>query len=376
MTKRMIIIIIGLILVVGGLGGIKGLQINRMIAQARQFAPPPETVTTAVARTESWESLLTAVGSLEAVRGVMVTAELTGKVVDIAFEPGTMVRAGDLLAKQDTSTEEAQLRAAEATAALAKSNYDRMKELLGRKIISQSEYDNTEAQYKQAMAQCDNIRTVIAKKNVRAPFAGRLGIRLINLGQVLNEGQTIVSLQALDPIFVNFLLPQQELAKLQPGLTVRVTTDALPGQTIEGKITALNPQVDASTRNIRIQATVANGQERLRPGMYVNVAVVLPARDKVLAIPATAVLYAPYSDSVFLVEEKKSEKGGQPITAVRQQFAQLGEKRGDFVCVVSGLKEGETVVSSGVFKLRNGQDVVVDDRLSPVFNLTPKPENN
>jgi len=376
MTKRMIIIIIGLILVVGGLGGIKGLQINRMIAQARQFAPPPETVTTAVARTESWESLLTAVGSLEAVRGVMVTAELTGKVVDIEFEPGTMVRAGDLLAKQDTSTEEAQLRAAEATAALAKSNYDRMKELLGRKIISQSEYDNTEAQYKQAMAQCDNIRTVIAKKNVRAPFAGRLGIRLINLGQVLNEGQAIVSLQALDPIFVNFLLPQQELAKLQPGLTVRVTTDALPGQTIEGKITALNPQVDASTRNIRIQATVANGQERLRPGMYVNVAVVLPARDKVLAIPATAVLYAPYSDSVFVVEEKRSEKGGQPITAVRQQFAQLGEKRGDFVSVVSGLKEGETVVSSGVFKLRNGQDVVVDDRLSPVFNLTPKPENN
>ena len=376
MTKRMIIIIIGLILVVGGLGGIKGLQINRMIAQARQFAPPPETVTTAVARTESWESLLTAVGSLEAVRGVMVTAELTGKVVDIEFEPGTMVRAGDLLAKQDTSTEEAQLRAAEATAALAKSNYDRMKELLGRKIISQSEYDNTEAQYKQAMAQCDNIRTVIAKKNVRAPFAGRLGIRLINLGQVLNEGQAIVSLQALDPIFVNFLLPQQELAKLQPGLTVRVTTDALPGQTIEGKITALNPQVDASTRNIRIQATVANGQERLRPGMYVNVAVVLPARDKVLAIPATAVLYAPYSDSVFVVEEKRSEKGGQPVTAVRQQFAQLGEKRGDFVSVVSGLKEGETVVSSGVFKLRNGQDVVVDDRLSPVFNLTPKPENN
>lgn len=376
MTKRMIIIIIGLILVVGGLGGIKGLQINRMIAQARQFAPPPETVTTAVARTESWESLLTAVGSLEAVRGVMVTAELTGKVVDIEFEPGTMVSAGDLLAKQDTSTEEAQLRAAEATAALAKSNYDRMKELLGRKIISQSEYDNTEAQYKQAMAQCDNIRTVIAKKNVRAPFAGRLGIRLINLGQVLNEGQAIVSLQALDPIFVNFLLPQQELAKLQPGLTVRVTTDALPGQTIEGKITALNPQVDASTRNIRIQATVANGQERLRPGMYVNVAVVLPARDKVLAIPATAVLYAPYSDSVFVVEEKRSEKGGQPITAVRQQFAQLGEKRGDFVSVVSGLKEGETVVSSGVFKLRNGQDVVVDDRLSPVFNLTPKPENN
>ena len=310
MRKRIAFTIVGLILVVGGLGGIKGLQIDRMIAQARQFAPPPETVTTAVARTDSWESLLTSVGSLDAVQGLMVTAELTGKVVNIAFQPGATVKAGDLLVKQDTSTEEAQLRAAEATAALAKTNFDRLRELLGRKIISQSDYDNSEAQFKQAMAQCDNIRTMIAKKNIRAPFAGRLGIRLINLGQVLNEGQAIVSLQSLNPIFVNFLLPQQELAKLQPGLTVRVTTDALPGQLIEGKITALNPQVDASTRNIRIQATLANAQERLRPGMYVNVAVVLPARDEVLSIPATAVLYAPYSDSVFVVEEKKGEKAG------------------------------------------------------------------
>jgi membrane fusion protein, multidrug efflux system len=376
MRKRIILSIIGLILVVGGLGGIKGLQIDRMIAQARQFAPPPETVTTSVARADSWESLLTAVGSLEAVRGVMVTAELTGKVVDIAFQPGTMVRAGDLMVKQDTSTEEAQLRAAEATAALARANYDRMKELLGRKIISQSEYDNSEAQVKQAVAQCDNIRTVIAKKNIRAPFSGRLGIRLINLGQVLNEGQAIVSLQSLDPIFVNFLLPQQELAKLQPGLTVRVTTDALPGQTVEGKITALNPQIDASTRNIRIQAMLGNAQEHLRPGMFVNVAVVLPARTQVLSIPATAVLYAPYSDSVFVVEEKKSEKTGPPVKVVRQQFAQLGEKQGDFVSVISGLREGETVVSTGVFKLRNGQEVVVDNTLTPKFKLTPKPENN
>jgi len=375
MRKRIIFAIVGLILLVGGLGGIKGLQIDRMIAQARQFVPPPETVTTAVVRTDSWESLLASVGSLDAVQGVMVTAELTGKIVNIAFQPGTTVKAGDLLVKQDTSTEEAQLRAAEATAALAKTNIDRLRELLGRKIISQSEYDNSEAQFKQAMAQCDNIRTVIDKKNIRAPFAGRLGIRLINLGQVLNEGQAIVSLQALDPIFVNFLLPQQEIAKLQPGFTVRVTTDALPGQLIEGKITALNPQVDASTRNIRIQATLANAQERLRPGMYVNVAVVLPARSEVISIPATAVLYAPYSDSVFVVEEKKSEKAGQPVKVVRQQFAHLGEKRGDFVSVVTGLKEGDTVVSTGAFKLRNGQEVVVDNTLSPQFKLTPKPEN-
>jgi membrane fusion protein (multidrug efflux system) len=378
MTKKIIfaLTLIGLLMLVGALGGIKGLQIDRMLVQARQFAPPPEPVTTAAVRKESWESLLTSVGSLQAVQGVMVTAELTGKVVKIAFTPGTKVQAGDLLVQQDTSTEEAQLRAAEATAALARTNLERSKGLIAGKIISQSEYDNTEAQFKQAMAQCDNIRSLIAKKNIRAPFAGRLGIRLINLGQVLNEGEPIVSLQSLDPIFVDFLLPQQELPKIRQGLTVRVTTEAVQREFVEGKITAINPQVDAATRNIRIQATLENPQERLRPGMFVNVAVVLPVKEEVLTIPATSVLYAPYSDSVFVVEEKKSEKTGQPVRVVRQQFSRLGEKRGDFVAVASGLKEGDVVVSTGVFKLRNGQEVVVDNTLAPEFRLAPKPEDN
>jgi membrane fusion protein (multidrug efflux system) len=374
MKTKIIISIVGLMLLVGFLGWIKVLQIERMTAQARQ-SPPPETVTAAVVRKETWESLFTAVGSLQAVQGVVVTAELTGKVMSIAFTPGTRVRAGDLLVKQDTSTEEAQLRAAEAEAELAKLNLDRRRELLGRNIISKSEYDNAESQYKQTMAQADNIRTIIAKKTIRAPFAGRLGIRLVNLGQVLNEGQAIVSLQALDPIFVDFLLPQQELSRIRPGLTVRVATDA-PGQVIEGKITAINPQVDAATRNIRIQATVANPQEHLRPGMFVKVTVVLPTPNEVLAIPATAVLYAPYSDSVFVVEDKKNEESGQHVKVVRQQFARLGEKRGDFVSVVSGLKEGEVVVSTGVFKYRNGQEVKVDNTLAPPFELRPKPEEN
>jgi len=374
MKKKMIISIVVLMVLVAFIGGIKVLQIERMTAQARQ-SPPPEIVTSAVVHKETWESLLTAVGSLQAVQGVMVTAELTGKVVNIAFRPGTMVQAGDLLVKQDTSTEEAQLRAAEAEAELAKINLERRRELLERKIISKSEYDNAETHYKQTMAQADNIRTIIAKKTIRAPFAGRLGIRLVNLGQVLNEGQAIVSLQSLAPIFVDFLLPQQELSKIRPGLTVRVTADA-PDQVIEGKITAINPQVDAATRNIRIQATVANPQEHLRPGMFVKVAVVLPTQNEVLAIPATAVLYAPYSDSVLLVEDKKNEESGRPVKVVRQQFARLGEKRGDFVSVVSGLKEGEIVVSTGVFKYRNGQEVTVDNTLAPEFKLRPKPEDN
>ena len=376
MKKRVIFTIVGLLVLIGVLAGIKGLQISQMVANGKQFVPPPETVTAFEVHPDSWESLLTSVGSLEAVQGVMVTAELKGKVEDIAFKPGEMVRAGDLLVQQDISSETAQLRASEASAALAKITLERIRKLLTEKTVSQSQYDNADAQYKEAAAQLDTIRSAISKKTIRAPFAGRLGIRLINLGQILNEGDAIVSLQSLDPIFVNFSLPQQQLAKVQPGLTVRVTTDVLPGRVIEGKITAINPAVDAATRNIRVQATAANPQEKLRPGMFVNVAVVLPAQEKVLPIPATAVLYAPYGDSVFIVEEKKIDKNSPPGKIVRQQFVQLGKKRGDFIAVASGLNGGETIVSTGVFKLRNGQAVVVNNALAPEFKLMPKTNDN
>jgi len=376
MKKRIFFTIVGLLVLIGVLGGVKSLQILRMSAHGKQFMPPPETVTAFEVHPESWESLLTSVGSLEAVQGVMVTAELKGKVEGIAFKPGAMARAGDLLVQQNISSETAQLRASEASAALAKITLERIRKLLTEKTVSQSQYDNADAQYKQAEAQLDTIRSAISKKTIRAPFAGRLGIRLINLGQILNEGDAIVSLQSLDPIFVNFSLPQQQLSQVQPGLTVRVTTDVLPGRVIEGKITAINPAVDAATRNIRVQATAANLKEQLRPGMFVNVAVVLPAQEKVLPIPETAVLYAPYSDSVFVVEEKKSEKNSPPGKSLRQQFVRLGEKRGDFIAVLSGLKEGETIVSTGVFKLRNGQAIVVDNTLAPEFKLMPKTSDN
>jgi membrane fusion protein (multidrug efflux system) len=260
--------------------------------------------------------------------------------------------------------------------ALTRLNLDRLKKLLNQRTIAQSQYDNAEAQYKEGVAQADAIRTIIAKKNIQAPFAGRLGIRLVNLGQILHEGDSIVSLQSIDPIFVNFSLPQQYLAQVQTGLTVRVVSDALPGQVIEGKITAINPEVDTATRNIRIQATVTNHQEHLRPGMFVNVAVVMPASKNVLAVPATAVLYAPYSDSVFVVEEKQIENNKQPGLVVRQRVVKLGEKRGDFIAVVSGLEPGETIVSTGAFKLRDGQAVAVDNNLAPEFKLAPEPGNS
>jgi len=375
MIKKILITLVGLIVLIGAIGGIKALQIGKMIAQGEQFVPPPEPVTTAQVQKESWESRVTAVGSLEAVQGVTVTAELTGKVVEIAFEPGSRVKAGDLLVQQDISVESAQLRAAEASMMLAKSNFDRSRQLLGQKAIAKSEYDNADAQFKEATAQADNIRAVIAKKTIRAPFSGRLGIRHVNLGQIINAGEPIVSLQSLDPIYVNFRLPQQEIARIKTGLSIRLNMEALSDQPVTGKITAISPQVDAATRNIQIQATVANPNEHLRPGMFAEVAVLLPVSDPVLAIPTTAVLYAPYSDSIFVVEDAQNEKNGTSEKRVRQQFVRLGEKRGDFVSILSGAEEGQTIVTTGVFKLRNGQSVVLDNTQAPEFNSAPKPEN-
>ena len=352
MLKRLSITVSGLILLVGLLGGIKLLQFQTMFAAGAAVSIPPEPVTTATVNAEAWAPTIDAVGSLTAVQGVNVAAELDGKIVHIAFEPGTAVKAGDLLVQQDTSTEEAQLRAAEASVALARISLNRARELIAQLTISQSELDAADA------------------------FAGRLGIRLVNLGQSLKAGDPLVSLQALDPIYADFLLPQQRLPELARDLVVRVTSDALPpGQVTEGRLTAISPDVDSATRNVRVQATLANPDERLHPGMFVDLSVVLPTTEHVLVIPATAVLYAPYGDSVFVVEEKKGGRSGAPGKIVRQQIVRLGERRGDFVVVSSGLQAGETVVTTGVFKLRNGIAVTVDNRLAPDAELAPRPSD-
>ena len=373
MKKRIFIAVIGLVILIAVLAAVKARQIGAMIDQGKKFVLPPEPVTTAIVKAESWETALTAVGTLTAVQGVTVAAELPGKVVKIAFNPGTPVNKGDLLLCQDTTSEEAQLPGAVAQANQARSDLERAVKMLAEKIISQANYDSAVATHEQALAQANGIRATIDKKTIRAPFSGRLGIRQVNLGQMLREGDPIVTLQSLNPIFVNFTLPQQQLAQVHLGLPVRVTCDALPGLMIEGRITAVNPLVDSETRNIQLQATVANQAEKLRPGMFVTAAVGLPVRQAVLAIPATAVLYAPYGDSVFVVADDPKQKGGKTL---RQQFVRLGEKRGDFVAVTGGIKQGENIVSTGVFKLRNGQAVVVDNRLAPPFQQSPKPENN
>lgn len=379
MLKKLILTIGGLCVLVGILASIKFApgfgQFAVMGAAGSHMVMPPEVVTAAPVTAEEWETTLQSTGSIVTVQGVTVGAELAGKVVRIAFDPGATVQAGDLLVQLDSSAEEAQLRAAEASAALAKLNLDRASELILGKAISKSDYDLVEAQYKQAAAQADNIRAVINKKSIKAPFAGRLGIRLVNLGQILHEGDPIVTLQTLDPIFANFSLPQQQLSYLTSGSKVRVTTDAARGVPFEGTVTTINPEVDPATRAVRIQAKLANPGEKLRPGMFATVEVVLPATENVLVIPATAVLYAPYGDSVFVIDEKKNEHTGKMEKILRQQFIRLGTTRGDFVTVAAGLKAGESVVTSGVFKLRAGMDVMVDNKLAPDAQLAPKPDN-
>lgn len=376
MKKRILYTVIGLVILIAILGAVKAMQIGAMIDQGKKFVPPPETVTSVVVKADTWETSMTSVGTLNAVQGVTVGTELVGKVVKIAFEPGTSVKKGDILILQDTSSEEAQLPGAMAQADLSKTNLERSEQLFKKGIIAKADLDSAVATAAQAQAQVENIRATIAKKTIRAPFSGQLGIRQVNLGQLLREGDPIVTLQSLDPIFVDFTLPQQQFPLLRLGLPVLVTGDAMPGVTIEGRITAVNPLVDAETRNIKVEATLANQTRKLRPGMFVNVAVELPDRQKVLAIPATAVLYAPYGESVFVIEAQKAGKDGKAGGTVRQQFVRLGEKRGDFVAVTSGLKDGETIVSTGVFKLRNGQSIVIDNQLAPDFQQQPKPENN
>ncbi|MCU0589653.1 MAG: efflux RND transporter periplasmic adaptor subunit [Syntrophobacteraceae bacterium] len=372
MKKRLILTALALALLVAALAGVKALQIGAMIDKGKKFVPPPETVTTAAASTASWAREWTAIGTLTAVQGVTVAAELPGKVVRISFEPGSIVKKGDVLVGQDISSEEAELPGAEAQVRLARADLDRSARMLRDKIISQADHDRATAALDQAISRVASIRATMAKKTIRAPFGGHLGIRQANLGQILREGDPIVTLQSLDPIYVDFTLPQQRLAQLRIDLPVRVTCDALPGVTVEGRVTAINPLVESGTRNVQVQATVSNGKEDLRPGMFVQVAVGLPAREEVLTIPATAVLYAPYGDSVFVVE--KDPQSG--VEVLRQQFVRLGDRRGDFVAVSSGLAEGETVVSTGVFKLRNGQAVTVDNRLAPTFHQAPAPENS
>ena len=370
MKKPIIYVVVGCLLLLGALAGVKYMQIATLIEVGKTMKPPPETVSSYQVEQVNWERTLSAVGTLEAVRGVTISADTAGRVTEINFDAGKEVKKGDLLVRQDTSSEQAQLRAAQANVELTRANLTRVKELHGKKVVSKSQLDTAQAQERQAVAEADRIQSIIEKKSISAPFDGRLGIRLINLGEDLSTGTPIVSLQAADPIFVNFYLPQQYLAELEIGLQVRITTDATPGKTFVGKVSAINTEVEQSTRNVRLQSLLANPEQILLSGMFASVEVVLAQTNKVIVIPVTAVSYATYGDSVFVLEKNEEDQ-----LIASQQFVQLGEVRGDFVAVNKGVKPGETVASAGLFKIFNGAPVAINNEGAPEFRSDPSPED-
>jgi membrane fusion protein, multidrug efflux system len=375
MKKRMILTLIGLAAFIAVIAFVKIRQVQAGMAKNASFQMPPEAVTTVVAKSEEWPASVQSIGTVEAVHGVTVAADLPGLVSRIEFQSGKKVRAGDVLVRLDTRQEQAQLASAEAQRSLTTVNFERMKGLREKGITSQAEYDKAAAEQKQAVAQTGETRASIGRKTIRAPFTGVLGIRQVNLGQYLKAGDPIVELQSLDPIYVNFAVPQQQLGDLRVGAEVGVTAQGIEKSAANGKITAINSIVDEATRNIQVQATLANPEGKLRPGMFVEAQVITGGGAPVVALPGSAINYAPYGNSVFIVGAMKG-KDGKAYSGVRQQFVKLGPSRGDQVAVVSGVKPGEEVVTSGVFKLRNGAAVLVNNKVQPSNNPAPKPEDS
>src|SRR5688572_12005034 len=375
MAKRMIVMLTVTLALVAGLGFVKFQQIQTAIAQGAAFQPPPEAVTTIVAQQEDWPATLSVIGTMAAVQGVTVSADLPGTVDRILFDSGQAVREGQVLAVLDTRQEQAQLAAIEAQRELARLTFERMEGLLHERVISRAEFDRATADYQQADAQAGEIRAVIQRKTIRAPFSGTLGIRQVNLGQYLAGGDPLVMVQSLDPIYVNFGVPQQSVGEIPVGRDVRVTTRDVTDAEWTGRVTAMDSMVDEATRNIQVQATLANPGGKLRPGMFVQTQVVLGPRQHVVALPASAISYAPYGDSVFVVTQLKGEDG-KMYRGVRQQFVKLGPARGDQVAVLSGVKAGDEVATSGLFKLRNGAAVQINNSVRPANSPAPTPENS
>lgn len=374
-NKKSILVALGVILlVVLVLGGIKASQIGAMIAAGESFVPPAQAVTTAEVRQVSWKPELTAVGSMVAVQGVTVASEVPGTITEIAFKSGQTVEKGDLLVRLDTSIERAQLASAVASAKLADLDYQRRKNLPPAGAVSAADIDAAAAQATQAAADVANVRAVIARKTIRAPFSGRVGIRRVDLGQVLQPGTAIVSLQSSDPIYVDFSLPQQALSLIEPGHVATISIDAFADTTWEGTVEVIDAEVDIGTRNFDVRAVVENPEGKLRTGMFVDVTVVQPEARELLAIPASSVLFAPYGDSVYVIKERETESGEKEQVA-EQAFVRLGERRGDLVAVSSGLQAGDLVVSTGAFKLQSGMQVTLRNDLAPEVKVDPNPPN-
>jgi membrane fusion protein, multidrug efflux system len=375
MVKRLLLTLVLIAAVLGGLGFVKYRQVEAAIAMGASFQLPPTAVTTVVAQRETWPSTITVIGTAAAVQGVTVSADLPGTIDKIHFDSGQWVKEGDILVELDTRQEKAQLANMEAQRDLAKINYGRAQELVKAGVISKSDFDTSTSQQKATEAQVNDIKAQIARKTIHAPFSGVLGIRQVSLGQYLAAGQAIVSLQSVDPIYVNFGVPQQNTAEMKQGRVVRVTKDELPGVVFTGKITALDSTINEQTRNIQVQATLPNKGGKLRPGMYMQVELPLGQPRQIVPLPASAINYAPYGDSVYVVTQMKDAKGNS-YRGVRQQVVKVEGSRGDQVAVTSGINPGDEIVSSGVFRLRNGAPVLVNNTVKPDNSPTPKPEDS
>jgi membrane fusion protein (multidrug efflux system) len=372
MKKRVVLTTLVALLVVGAIFGSKFYKLREAAAAMAGRRPPPASVTTEPAVAQTWRSELSAVGTVESFQGVTLRSEIDGRIIKLGFDSGVVVKAGDLLVELEADTERAQFKSLEAGAKLAAASLERARDLRASNTNTAVELETAEATHAQALAALEALKATLAKKNIVAPFAGRLGIRQINVGQFLNKGDTIVSLEAIHPAYVDFALPQQELPHLQPGLPVRVTVDAYPDRKFEGRIEAINPRVTEATRNVRLRAIVPNPDEALRPGLFAHVTVLLPAESAVLQLPSTAIVYSPYGNSVYVVVEKAAPDGTKQFV-VEQRFVTTGAKRGDQIAIMKGLNAGEQVVTAGQMKLRNGVAVTVNNSVVPANSPTPKP---
>ncbi len=373
MLKKFLIAVGGFIVVFLTLGAVKSAQIKKMASTPHTM--PATAVSTSPAEAVEWHSSLHAIGTLAPVQGITLSADADGTIKSISVESGAAVKTGDILLELDTTVEVAQLAAAEARAELAQATIDRTKELWDSQAISKSEFDVAVASAKQAGADVAALKALIAKKQIRAPFDGRVGIRLVNVGQFIARGAPLLPLQQANPMFVNFHVPQRNIPALSLGQKVSVTIDSATGESFDATLTAINSEVDPATRNVSVQATVPNPKEQLRAGMFAQISVEMPQPEALVVVPATAIAYASYGNSVFIVEQMKGEDGHE-FLGVRQQFVKLGATRGDLVAITEGVKAGEQVVSAGVFKLRNGVPVQVNNDTKPAANPDPTPRNS
>lgn len=362
-----------LALIIGGLVGLYASNIFTMVAAgAAMGGPPPVSVATTDVSEMEWPVESTAIGSISALKGVILSVESPGIISELSFKSGKPVEAGTQLIQLDDRSERAELEAAQAAEELAELSVDRSRQLLERKTISQAEFDAADAEYKQAVAQVANIEAMIEKKKLMAPFDGLLGIRRVNVGQYLNPGDEVVSLVSMDPINVTFFMPQKALGYLKKGLEVQVSSDAFSGEVITGELAAMEARVDQSTRMIEVQAKLPNPDGVLRVGMFVSVKIDLAPPRRVMAVPASSVLYASFGNSIYTVTP--SEDG--ETYAANQKFVKLGERRGDFVEVLEGLEANERVVTDGAFKLYPGANVILQDERAPVAELEPTPKDS